>query len=117
MELNHTVKARAAKRAIAKSKRIEHLGLRADMTQEERDAIATDLATAKALENDGSKVEDFLEGQSWYVNDLCEYAGKTPTERFQHEYDDLIVVESSVEDITTMIANAAGMDESEVKAG
>lgn len=104
-ELNPIVKAKAARIAIAKSKRISELDLTPQMSDEERDAKAYDLATAKAL-TDGGEVADYLEGQSWYVNDLCEFAALTPEQRFQVEYDKHIVAESSVDDIVAMIASA-----------
>ena len=88
MERNQKVAAQAFKKTKRKLQRIKELGITPDMTEEQIDKIVVDLATAKALDNEGSTVEDHLDGQQWYVESLVKASGMTSQEVFEAEYDD-----------------------------
>lgn len=75
----------ACQDGIAKLEKIKQLGITADMSQEDQDALVEDLATAKALETEAD-IKDVRSGQRWYVESLVEFAGQEPEDQFETLY-------------------------------
>ncbi len=103
---NPQVQATAGKKARAKLVKIQELGITADMSEDDADALIVRLATAKAIE-DSVPVADKMKGQQWYVNELIKFAGMTALERLNTEYDDCFFEVASEEEILAMLEDPA----------
>ena len=102
IEYNPIAKSKALRKAMAKTTRIKELNLSTEMSQEDKDAVIINLATAKAMVT-GKKLKDVVGGQTWYVEDLIEYSCLTPKERFEKEYNDCLIDEADEDDIEAFI--------------
>jgi hypothetical protein len=103
MDRNQSVLTSAFKKAKAKIKRIQELGIRADMTEDEIEEVVVALATAKALENEGKTVKDYLDGQQWYVESLVKAAGLTGQELLDSEYEEAFADNASEDEMLTAL--------------
>jgi hypothetical protein len=70
---------------MAKLEKIKQLGITADMSQDDQDALVESLSEAKAIENE-CDIKEVRSGQRWYVESLVEFAGLEPEEQFEHLY-------------------------------
>jgi len=76
------MRSAAYKEALQRKQQMKLHNITADMTQEQSDAKIIQLSEAKA-ELTGKPVSSVAAGQEWYVNELIEFAGMSPTERYQ----------------------------------
>ena len=105
MGKNPQVMATAFKKGRAKLKKIEQLGIVADISEDDIDTIVMNLAEAKAIEN-SAPVADYVKGQQWYVQSLVDFAGLTAAERLDFEYNDCFAEVASEEELVAMLENA-----------
>ncbi len=104
MGRNPEVTAMAFRQAKRKLRKIEQLGITSDMSEDDIDAKIMDLAEAKAIEA-SAPVSDFVAGQQWYVESLVAFAGMTPIERLNVEYEEAFPEVASEEELLAALAD------------
>ena len=110
MGRNPQVMATAAKKAVSMLARIQQLGITSDMSEDDKDALVMNLAEAKAIESE-LPVGDFVKGQEWYVQNLVDFAGMTPLQRLDDQYNDCFYEVASEEEILAMLTDPVPAEE------
>jgi len=110
-ETNPQVLALAAKRALAKARKVKELSISPDMTDKQMDALVTKLAKAKAEDNVMSNDDwkTYVKGQRWYCEDLQRFSAMSPTEMKEYELNQAfpdLCSESELEDELKAIMSA-----------
>ncbi len=85
---NEELEAAIFRRVAGKSEAINRLGITPKSTPDELNEIIKARAEAKA-EAEGTKWEDLVKGQRWYIEDLQTYSGLNLEERKAVEHKSL----------------------------
>ncbi len=75
-----------------------------ELTEDEFVNIVQDLATAKAL-SEGGTLDDYIDGQEWYVNSLIEFSKLTIDEQLHQAYISKFGKNASVSDMKTELGS------------
>jgi hypothetical protein len=73
-----------------------------DMDEDAIKQLVIKLAQAK-VDLDGGKLSDYVGGQEWYVNSLIAKSALTDKELIDGEYKSLLVDNSSLEELSSML--------------
>lgn len=103
MDRNPQVLATAFKKARAKLKKINQLGITPDMSEDDIDKLVIKLSEIKGIETN-SHMNNFITGQQWYVQSLVDFSGMTAEERLDHEYEDCFPDVASEQELLDMLA-------------
>ncbi len=77
----------AFRKTKGKIQKILELGIMPDMSKEDQDALIELLADAKA-KSEGGRMEDYVKGQRWYVENLVSFSALSVDQQFELEYSD-----------------------------
>lgn len=87
IDKNPQALALAFKKCKGKILKIAELGITSDQDETATEAMIESLADAKATAK-SVDIQEVVVGQRWYVEGLVKFAGMTPEEQLQQEYDD-----------------------------
>ncbi len=106
MGRNPQVMATGGRQARSMLDKVEQLGITAEMSEDDMDALVLRLAEAKAIEQD-KPMKGFVSGQNWYVGQLIAFAGMTPLERLNFKCEEVFYDIASEEEILATLADKA----------
>ena len=108
MGRNPQITSAAGKQAVRKLAKIKQLGITPDMAVEDIDAIVMNLAEAKAIV-DNKNIKECVSGQEYYVNMLVEFAGMTPLEQLNAEYETAFFEVASEEELLAKLESMSAI--------
>ena len=88
IDKNPQALALAYKKCKGKLIKIKELGITPDMKEADVEALIETLSTAKAADKKSTDINEFVQGQRWYVEGLVKFSGLELEQQFQAEYDD-----------------------------
>jgi len=103
MDRDPQVLSQAFKRAKSKLAKIDDLGIEEGLSEETINGLVEQLSVAKGIEEEKPWTE-FAKGQRYYVESLVKFAGMTPQERLDTEYEATFADTASEEEMLLALA-------------